>query len=326
MITGGVLSPGSKLPGVRQLADYLGINRHTVSRALHALEADGLIKTIHSRGTFVVDRISQPDERDSVRLHEIVDHAVLASSALGYSVEELASTVLTRGFDVAEGDNVRIAFVECNTTSLQQYASDLHKQLGVDVEPLLISDLQRRKKGKPAPTDSCDLIVTTLGHMPEVRRLVGDDLEVFPIALGPYLQVLLSVMALPPQCQVGIVTASEAGSVGMKRALVQAGLTAERLRLASMEQPQAISTMVGQVDALVVSFAVLERVKPLLPDPPPQLIEYRNVLDQTGIEALKERLQDVRAAKAGTEAHGKTVNLMRLRRALAEETGTRRDS
>ncbi len=49
----GQLSPGTKLPTVRQLAADLGLAANTVARAYRELEADEVIATHGRRGTFV---------------------------------------------------------------------------------------------------------------------------------------------------------------------------------------------------------------------------------------------------------------------------------
>jgi len=49
----GVLAPGQKLPPQRVIADYLGINHSTVTRAYKRCEEKGLIRGVTGRGTFV---------------------------------------------------------------------------------------------------------------------------------------------------------------------------------------------------------------------------------------------------------------------------------
>ena len=49
----GRLAPGSALPGTRELAEGLAINRKTVVQAYEELEAQGWLKTERTRGTFV---------------------------------------------------------------------------------------------------------------------------------------------------------------------------------------------------------------------------------------------------------------------------------
>ncbi len=49
----GRLSPGRKLPTVRQLAADLGLANNTVARAYRELESDGVIETHGRKGTFI---------------------------------------------------------------------------------------------------------------------------------------------------------------------------------------------------------------------------------------------------------------------------------
>jgi len=55
LIASGQIQPGEKLPSVRQLADHLGINLHTVRAAYRKLEAEGLVATRHGLGTVVLE-------------------------------------------------------------------------------------------------------------------------------------------------------------------------------------------------------------------------------------------------------------------------------
>jgi DNA-binding transcriptional regulator YhcF (GntR family) len=54
LIASDQLKAGEKLPSVRQLANHLGINLHTVRAAYRKLEADGLVATRHGSGTVVL--------------------------------------------------------------------------------------------------------------------------------------------------------------------------------------------------------------------------------------------------------------------------------
>lgn len=49
----GGLAPGSRLPSEHLLAERFGVNRHTVRRALSALQERGLVRVEQGRGTFV---------------------------------------------------------------------------------------------------------------------------------------------------------------------------------------------------------------------------------------------------------------------------------
>lgn len=52
-VSTGALSPGTRLPTVRRLAEDLGLAPGTVARAYRELEAAGIIETRGRNGTFV---------------------------------------------------------------------------------------------------------------------------------------------------------------------------------------------------------------------------------------------------------------------------------
>lgn len=51
----GALSPGSRLPSVRTLAEELAINPNTVQKAYRMLEHSGVIETVPGKGSFLGD-------------------------------------------------------------------------------------------------------------------------------------------------------------------------------------------------------------------------------------------------------------------------------
>jgi GntR family transcriptional regulator len=79
------LSPGDRLPTVRQLAVDLSINPNTVSRAYTELELTGLVETQMGSGTFVGSR---PVERNDVERRRMLDQLC----------QEFLSKVSTHGF------------------------------------------------------------------------------------------------------------------------------------------------------------------------------------------------------------------------------------
>lgn len=84
-ISGGDLTPGTRLPTVRRLAEDLGLAVNTVARAYRELEADGLVVTRGRAGTLVA---SPADERS---LAEATTHAGVYLDQvrrLGISVDE----------------------------------------------------------------------------------------------------------------------------------------------------------------------------------------------------------------------------------------------
>ncbi len=97
----GVLSPGERLPTVKQLATDLTINPNTVARAYRELERDGVIETSVGRGSFV----SSNGDRASTALTDVasaaVDSAVREAKSMGLKraqLKELFNNALERWY------------------------------------------------------------------------------------------------------------------------------------------------------------------------------------------------------------------------------------
>ena len=98
LIIGGVLTPESKLPSVREIAGTLAINPNTIQRAYRELEAEGFIYSIPGKGSFVspAREISGEELR---RRWEDLDRAVRELRFLGVSEEELIRHLKDEGGD-----------------------------------------------------------------------------------------------------------------------------------------------------------------------------------------------------------------------------------
>lgn len=59
----GAISPGDKLPSVRQLAASLAINPNTIQRAYEALEQEGYVYSVPGKGSFAAHRTEMDGRR-----------------------------------------------------------------------------------------------------------------------------------------------------------------------------------------------------------------------------------------------------------------------
>lgn len=88
----GILAPNEQLPSVRSMAQQLGINPNTVQKAYSALEMNGVIYTVASRGVFV-----SPDSEHLNQIKKIAGEqfreAVKSAKDTGLSEEELVEIV-----------------------------------------------------------------------------------------------------------------------------------------------------------------------------------------------------------------------------------------
>jgi DNA-binding transcriptional regulator YhcF (GntR family) len=91
-IATGLLQPGERLPGVRELAESAGVNVNTVRSVYARLEEQGLIASEHGRGTFVA-----PDAKARDDLTRAVAAAVEAAGEAGVDPREVATALFSGG-------------------------------------------------------------------------------------------------------------------------------------------------------------------------------------------------------------------------------------
>jgi GntR family transcriptional regulator len=89
-IARGRLSPGERLPTVRQLAVDLAVNPNTVVRAYRELEIGRVIQTQQGSGTFVGQERSEIDALERRRmLDQILTELLARASSYGFSLEDV---------------------------------------------------------------------------------------------------------------------------------------------------------------------------------------------------------------------------------------------
>jgi GntR family transcriptional regulator len=89
LIATGRLPAGERLPSVRRLAEWAGVNLNTVRGVYAGLEATGLVVSQQGRGTFVAADVSAAPE-----LEQIATEAIRKAQAAGLGARELAEVAL----------------------------------------------------------------------------------------------------------------------------------------------------------------------------------------------------------------------------------------
>jgi DNA-binding transcriptional regulator YhcF (GntR family) len=94
----GELSPGERLPSVRELADSLAVAPMTVALVYRGLREAGLIETRRGRGSFVAEN-GEPRQRPRTEIAEIqrrLDHLIDDAVAIGLTPADLTGMVQSR--------------------------------------------------------------------------------------------------------------------------------------------------------------------------------------------------------------------------------------
>lgn len=84
----GQIKPGDKLPSVREMAENIGINLHTVNKAYKLLEQDGLIIMDRRFGSLVSGENYPMKDFDSEKMESELDFLIAIAKLKGFSEEE----------------------------------------------------------------------------------------------------------------------------------------------------------------------------------------------------------------------------------------------
>ncbi len=94
LIATGELPPGTRLPGIREVADAANVNVNTVRAVFARLEEQGLLTSEQGRGTFVAAG-ARPDASLSAAAGAAIAHAVSA----GLDPRDLAAALYVSARD-----------------------------------------------------------------------------------------------------------------------------------------------------------------------------------------------------------------------------------
>lgn len=98
LIITGAISPGDKLPSVRQLAGSLAINPNTIQRAYETLEQEGYAYSVPGKGSFAALPIDVTAKRRE-ELLEKLDAIVQELMYLGMTLADITARYAQKGAD-----------------------------------------------------------------------------------------------------------------------------------------------------------------------------------------------------------------------------------
>ncbi|GHC33064.1 GntR family transcriptional regulator [Streptomyces cinnamoneus] len=105
-IADGAYSPGSRLPGAKNLAQELGVALMTVQGAYQQLAADGLVEGRRGSGTYVVDpKEGQPTAQQTASsLRDLQEQLHHVTSRLADLADRVAELEANRDSEALRGD------------------------------------------------------------------------------------------------------------------------------------------------------------------------------------------------------------------------------
>jgi len=89
----GLLKEGERIPSVRSLATELGINPNTVKKAYDILEEKGVIETLSTKGTFIVENTKTVKEEKIKELLKDLQEKIKELEKLGLSMDVIIQKI-----------------------------------------------------------------------------------------------------------------------------------------------------------------------------------------------------------------------------------------
>ena len=94
LVIGGELKPGAPLPSVRALSTELKISALTVKKAYDRLEEEGIVVTVHGKGSYVAETdVQLAVEARRWEVERQFEEAIARAIAAGMTKEEIEELV-----------------------------------------------------------------------------------------------------------------------------------------------------------------------------------------------------------------------------------------
>ena len=84
----GQINPGDKLPSVREMAENIGINLHTVNKAYKLLEADGVLTMDRRYGSLISEEKNAMKDFDTDKISGELDYLLAICKQKGIKTED----------------------------------------------------------------------------------------------------------------------------------------------------------------------------------------------------------------------------------------------
>ncbi|MED4583129.1 GntR family transcriptional regulator [Brevibacillus choshinensis] len=296
LIHEGLYQPREQIPGARELAGFLRMNRNTVQKAYTELEQEGYVQTKSDDGVFVH---SQPPHGSDRILGAAMDQELdmEMSQEQPDDPHAFSESSMTMGYSLKKATKPVLLFVECNVPQAQEYAVELEKATGYVVKPCLIKDLDLL--GSSIQSGYYDLIVTTFLHVEEVQpiitRLCGEnEPKVIACLMESNLQSIKRLQELPAGSKVGIAGTTWQGADNFRQSIVNAELSHVELLIGSLEYPASLDAIIESKPDLIVSTSIVSSYLQRLSRYTPMMVEDR-CLSAQSVHYIQQYVEGKRA-------------------------------
>ncbi|WP_052119877.1 GntR family transcriptional regulator [Inquilinus limosus] len=280
----GELSPGERLPSVRELAERLAVAPMTVALVYRGLREAGLIETRHGRGSFVAES-GEPRQRPRTEIAEIqrrLDHLIDDAVAIGLTPADLTGMVQARLAQRRPQRRVRsVVMLGLFRDATRAYAAAIQSRLppGTAVQPLTMDELRGDDVARRRAAEA-ELVVTFPNRQREAAALLPDS-RVIAIRFIPSEETRRALAGLDPLARLGIASRFADFLPIMKSGVQRFAPHVRQVAAAALGTP-ALDGVIDQSDVVVLSTgaeSVLPRLRPGV-----RAIEYRHSPDPVDVD------------------------------------------
>ena len=279
---------GAKLPGVRNLARALGVNKNTVSRAYVELRREGLVESVKGKGVIVINLPKLKDlEKVADELAQRV--TILLQEAMGLGLDPgRIRQVLWPVLDSCNGSVFpHAAVVECNEVDARHFASELSTQLSIPFQPVVLPK-SLPKGGKLLR--EFDFVVTPLFHLNEVSAVMEDcPGEVEGVLLAPDIKVILELAKMSSTLAIGLVALGDRKRTVSSLADLLRSYTSAKVKACAIYDADALHKLFDASDVLVDTLACHDELMKMSPHQ--RVITLNFGVDQQSRDYLRYRIR-----------------------------------
>lgn len=298
----GELTPGTRLPSVRELAEVGGIAPMTAVSVYRDLQQGGLIVTRPGAGTYVGDGAPAGMSDALARVQAHLDAALAEAEACGVSTQQVASLLSARiGRSRArEGRSVRLVMLGVFPEATRAYAQEIAGRLksGDVIVAVTFDEL----RASPGMIPSADLYVTLANRKAEAEELLADRVPVTSVSFLPSEATRSLLAAIDPLARLGILSVFPEFLAVMKPGVLSFAPHVRNVAATVTDDP-GLAAFLERVDVVVYATGAeraLAGVQARL-----EAIEYRHVPDPHAVQGVLLPLVETIRSGAGLPAQAR---------------------
>lgn len=300
-IMSGALSPGTRLPSIRELADTHGLAPATVSQVYRELQRERLLVSRAGLGTFVADLSVSDDRIASVQmrsreLRRIIDRAIDEALNLEFTTTEINNMLASRlghfqptPAPAPRPDRPHVALVGIFERATRLYARDIElilKDLDVGVECFILKELRRDLDAALRRMKGIHLVITPAHRIREVRELLEPaGKEVVDVIFILSEVARERFLGLTPGSRLAVVSTFPEFLSTMLEGIACYHQFDTEPQCAVIDDTATLREALRQADAVIYatgSEAVLDMIPPEM-----EAIEYLHAPDSVSVERLR---------------------------------------